>query len=98
LHNISISSQEVEQVEREDESASFNKPVKIKGKAKPRKVMELETKPSPMGRRVVPRIDSTMKNKVHAAAAKKARDKVHCNSRIRFYFVGIQHEPLLIPS
>jgi hypothetical protein len=47
LHNISISSQEVEQVEREDESASFNKPVKIKGKAKPRKVMELETKPSP---------------------------------------------------
>lgn len=67
---------EVEQVEREDESASFNKPVKIKGKAKPRKVMELETKPSPMGRRVVPRIDSTMKNKVHAAAAKKARDKI----------------------
>ncbi|CAC5368042.1 TOP2 [Mytilus coruscus] len=67
---------EVEQKEREDEAMSSNKMVKVKGKVKPRKVMQLQTMPSPMGRRVVPKIDSAIRNKVQAAAAKKIRDKI----------------------
>ena len=35
--------------------------------------MELQTKPSPMGRRVVPRVDSALRNKAQAAAAKKLK-------------------------
>jgi len=35
-----------------------------------------ETKPSPMGRRVLPVIDATMRAKVEAAAAKKRKDQV----------------------
>ncbi|XP_076089430.1 DNA topoisomerase 2-alpha-like isoform X1 [Mytilus galloprovincialis] len=67
---------EVEQKEIEDEQVSSNKTVKVKGKVKPRKVMQLQTMPSPMGRRVVPMIDSAIRNKVQAAAAKKIRDKM----------------------
>ncbi|KAJ8320492.1 hypothetical protein KUTeg_002079 [Tegillarca granosa] len=66
---------EVEQTERDDELLAINKPVKQKGKLKPRKPIE-ETKPSPMGRRVEPRVDTAMKNKAKQDAAKKIKDKI----------------------
>ena len=72
------SSQELENKEKEDEMQSSSKPVKIKGKVKARKVVEQMNKPSPMGRRVVPRIDTAMKNKADAAANKLLKAKVHC--------------------
>lgn len=78
----------MEQREREDEQTAGNKMVKVKGKAKPRKVMELQTKPSPMGRRVVPRVDSAIRNKAQAAAAKKIRDKVNVKCSLVFQIVN----------
>lgn len=69
--------EELEQREREDEKQSLSKPVKIKGKGvKARKVVEEMNKPSPMGRRVVPRIDTAMKNKADAAANKIQKAKL----------------------
>ena len=47
----------------------------LKGGLKPKKFALTETKPSPMGRRVEPRIDSAMKAKVQAAAAAAKRRK-----------------------
>lgn len=56
---------------------ALNKPVKIKGKGvKSRKVVEQMSKPSPMGQRVVPKIDTAMKNKADAAANKLLKAKV----------------------
>ncbi|XP_078324208.1 DNA topoisomerase 2-alpha-like isoform X3 [Crassostrea virginica] len=67
--------EELENKEKEDEMQSSSKPVKIKGKVKARKVVEQMNKPSPMGRRVVPRIDTAMKNKADAAANKLLKAK-----------------------
>ncbi|XP_067685534.1 DNA topoisomerase 2-alpha-like isoform X1 [Haliotis asinina] len=67
----------VEEQERQDEEVSKN--VKPKAKlGKPGKVRKMpiqETLPSPMGRRVVPRVDSAMKIKATKDAAKKSRMK-----------------------
>ncbi|XP_048776509.2 DNA topoisomerase 2-alpha-like isoform X2 [Ostrea edulis] len=67
---------ELEQKEKEEEMQALNKPVKIKGKGvKSRKVVEQMSKPSPMGQRVVPKIDTAMKNKADAAANKLLKAK-----------------------
>lgn len=68
---------EVEQQEKEDQSMeSVNKPGKLGklAKMKPKKPV-IETEPSPMGRRVQPRIDSAMKVKAEKDAAKKLKAK-----------------------
>jgi hypothetical protein len=66
-----------------------NKPVKIKGKGvKSRKVVEQISKPSPMGVRVVPRIDTAMKNKADAAANKLLKAKVS-NTNIPIILWGV---------
>ncbi|XP_071112129.1 DNA topoisomerase 2-alpha-like isoform X2 [Haliotis cracherodii] len=67
----------VEEQERNDEEISRNvKPKSAKpGKQKARKMPIQETMPSPMGRRVVPRVDSAMKIKATKEAAKKSRMK-----------------------
>lgn len=70
-----FSLQEVEQIERDEQILAFKKPVKQKGKLIPRKPIE-ETRPSPMGRRVEPRVDTAMKNKAKQEAARKVKDKV----------------------
>jgi len=72
--------QKVEQREREDEAAGIHKHAggsgDGKGKHRPKKLPMTETKPSPMGRRVVPVIDAALRAKVEAAAAKKQKAKV----------------------
>ncbi|KAL3855352.1 hypothetical protein ACJMK2_014568 [Sinanodonta woodiana] len=66
----------VEKQERDDDVAHLNKPIKItKGKGKPRKIAIEETKPSPMGRRVVPRVDSAFKIKAEKEAIRKQKLK-----------------------
>ncbi|KAL5005907.1 hypothetical protein ScPMuIL_017065 [Solemya velum] len=73
LENFLTELDRVEQLEKED--AIVAKPIKTaKGRMKPAKV-QLETKPSPMGRRVEPRIDSAMKLKAMKVAAKSQRMK-----------------------
>lgn len=72
--------QKVEQREREDEAAGTQKHAggsgDGKGKHRPKKLPMAETKPSPMGRRVVPVIGAALRAKVEAAAAKKQKAKV----------------------
>lgn len=57
--------QEVEALEREEGLASVKeKMIKMKsGKMKKQKVLQEETLPSPVGRRVEPRVDTAMKQK-----------------------------------
>ena len=78
-HNV----QKVEQRERDDEAAGTQKLQKHaggsgdgKGKHRPKKLPMAETRPSPMGRRVLPVIDATLRAKVEALAAKKQKAKV----------------------
>lgn len=52
----------------------------------PKKLM-IETKPSPMGRRIQPVIDAALRAKVEAAAAKKRKDQVSINFRIAYCIV-----------
>ena len=61
-------------MERDDVSGAV-KQSKLKGKARPKKVIE-ESKPSPLGRRIVPRVDSAIKIKAEKEAIKKQRRKV----------------------
>lgn len=63
----------VEQTERDDDSAGA-KPKLIKGKARPKKVIE-ESRPSPLGRRIVPRVDSAIKVKAEKEAIRKQKLK-----------------------
>lgn len=67
--------QNVETQEREDAIEQPKAGGKMKGKSKQRKLPMLETKPSPMGRRVDPRIDSAMKEKAQKTAAAAKRGK-----------------------
>ena len=69
--------QKVEQQEREDEVTGALKPSKVGkgGKARPKKIVEV-CKPSPLGRRIVPRVDSAIKVKAEKEAMKKQRQKV----------------------
>ena len=71
--------QEVEQQERDDAAGDaltvkLGKLGKV-GKVKSKKAT-LDTQPSPMGRRIQPRIDSAMKLKAEKAAALKTKAKV----------------------
>lgn len=74
--------QKVEQRERDDEAAGIQKQKHAggsgdgKGKPRPKKMPMIETRPSPMGRRVEPVIDAALRAKVEAAAAKKLKAKV----------------------
>ncbi|XP_060074256.1 DNA topoisomerase 2-alpha-like isoform X2 [Ylistrum balloti] len=63
---------EVELREKEDEAIGITKVTKTKGGSKPRvkKVAIIETQPSPMGKRVEPRIESAMKKVTKATIAK----------------------------
>lgn len=67
---------EIEQKEREDEVIGVTLASKTKGGSKPRvkKLAIIETQPSPMGRRVEPRIDSAVK-KLSKAAGKGKKGK-----------------------
>ena len=56
----------------------------IKGKARPKKVVQ-DAMPSPLGRRIVPRVDSAMKVKAEKEAIKKQKLKVWVY--IDFFFV-----------
>jgi len=73
--------QKVEQRERDDEAAGIHKHAdgsgdgKGKGK-RPKKMLMAETKPSSMGRRVIPVVDAALRAKVEAAAARKVKAKV----------------------
>lgn len=72
--------QKVEQRERDDEAAGSHKHAggsgDGKGKQRPKKQAMAETKPSSMGRRVIPVIDAALRAKVEAAAARKLKTKV----------------------
>ena len=67
--------QHVEKKEKEDEMAGVTVESKSqKGRAqKMKKHLALETKPSPVGRRVEPRIDPSIRAKSEAAAARKKK-------------------------
>ncbi|XP_023932528.1 LOW QUALITY PROTEIN: DNA topoisomerase 2-alpha-like [Lingula anatina] len=64
--------EKVEQKEREDAAAGVNPGVvkTAKGRAKPKKIHIEETKPSPMGRRVEPRIDQALRSKLERKKGK----------------------------
>ena len=62
-------------MERDDDNTGA-KPKQIKGKARPKKVIE-ESRPSPLGRRIVPRVDSAIKVKAEKEAIRKQKLKVH---------------------
>lgn len=69
-----------EEEEKEKTDASTEPPAKQGklgklGKLKPKKA-KIETEPSPMGRRIQPRIDSAMKVKAEKDAARKIKAKV----------------------
>ncbi|XP_025107253.1 DNA topoisomerase 2-alpha-like isoform X3 [Pomacea canaliculata] len=68
---------EVEQQEREEAAGEAVKPGKLGkvGKLKPKKAL-VDTQPSPIGRRIVPRIDSAMKVKAEKDAARKFKARV----------------------
>lgn len=83
----------MEQQEREDDQVGQNKHAAndAKGRKQPKKLM-LETKPSPMGRRVMPVVDAALRAKVEAAAAKKRKDQVSVNILlITWTFVLLSH-------
>jgi len=81
--------QKVEQKERDDEAAGTQKHAQKhaggsgdgKGKHRAKKLPMTETRPSPMGRRVIPVIDAALRAKVEALAAKKQKAKV-----LQFYY------------
>nr|KAG5713710.1 hypothetical protein BaRGS_024337 [Batillaria attramentaria] len=82
---------EVEQQEKEEQSSEAPmKPGKLGklGKLKPKKTM-VETLPSPMGRRIQPRIDSAMKVKAEKDAARKMKAKVK-KERLEFGDDGLE--------
>ncbi|KAK3082863.1 hypothetical protein FSP39_007418 [Pinctada imbricata] len=80
--------EETEQQEREDDNANMNKTAKIKGKVKSRKILAQETMPSPVGRRVVPRVDTAMRQKAEQAQKKINKDKIKKEGKNLLDFFG----------
>ena len=69
--------QKVEEQERLDENTTITKNVKTaKGRKTVKKIAMEDSMPSPMGRRVEPRIDPALRQKSEAAAKKLLKMKV----------------------
>lgn len=60
----------MEKQEKEDDLVGSGNQGQTKGKGKPKKAFTYQTKPSPMGRRVLPSIE-IMRSKVEAAKKKQ---------------------------
>ncbi len=63
--------------------SATTKPAKGKG-GRARKAA-VETQPSPMGQRVVPRVDAALKAKVEAANARKKKQQVNANLNVNSF-------------